>query len=1654
MNIKAIAMNYRAIAVAGLTLVSLQSLAASYPPNIDYGTQGDFIIKIGTEFGRTADLIPIGPILANFPEGPGSTEVDIDAYRFEDTVWDLSDLTNPTLIQSLTPPGENGRQPIMAHGTIVAFHQELGPLLWAGDGWWRFDSDAIESVDQIIIEDGEEGEVWEPLPLSYPMMFSPYYMRSYWDYGFSTSGLFAIRDTTQFIDDVSETEWLGPEENQYWLGQPLLGWDHLGDTGVTGFASWFGNLLVVASDQQSTGMAIYDISGYKDGEPPRLLSVFDPQLEEPEHQGIVNSVGIGGYWVEPYGTNKMVWAARERIEATPSRRHSAMFIVDFTDPEAPFLSCAIYFNQDLDDPRDGDGSSDPMYVNFQDNFAYVDHFKVDMDACEAAFDDGEIDSEELLSIVYKFEDLANGCDSSQYFRPLGQVGIFGGYDFWETTDVNEQGMCFFVTSDELDNNPPYVSGHRPLDGQTNYPVDGFIHLHIPETLRTETVMDAITVTNVDSSEEISFRHILSHTGTISIWPDQDLEINSTYQVVVSGIQDYMGNTMTPYSFSFATGDSIGDIGTPVPIPGDGDAAPSYTGTPYYPIQSSQLACEPEIENGNVWVVNPDNDSVSIIDRNTDPSTFEVTHSLIGEVRLNYETPTSVSKIGNNFAVTHRDDDKVVIYNAEGLPLRAIDTGHGTQPNASVASNGILYVALYGSGEVITIDSTAWEITNRLAVGPTPKAMAMINDRLLVTRFISTASFGEIYDIDVSSGLSLTRIIQASKVTVADDDDHGSGVPNYLSSIVISADATTAYISANKANIDRGLQLNGEPLDGDNTVRPMIIILDLVNNRDANIDPSARAGTIDLDNGADPSGVTFLANPDIRIHSLRGNNIVVANNLEANTSAQFDVGMAPMGMCTTLRTLYVKNFTGRSVSAVDVSGFIFDGSLNPTINTISTVTDETLTGQELQGIQLFYGSTVPEMGPEGYMSCSTCHFGGGDDGMVWDISSMGEGFRNTISLTGASGTRFGNLHWSANFDEVQDFEIQMEGLNEGEGLIPGVTFTGQSPLDYVSSLRTAELDALAGYISSLGKDSVMRSPFREYNGDLTVAAERGRDIFYADTCEQCHAGTAFRDGLTHDVGTIVATSGNRLGGVLSEIRTPTLIELWESAPYFHDGSAATLSAVLDRGDHARSLSAQDESDLIAFLNSIDRDDFIGDNDSFTPGPPAPMSDLVISAGEGSGRYEVGASINIEADTAPEGEIFTAWTGDVDTVADTALAATTVVITTEEISLTATFGPDAIAPTAPGTLLASDISATGTSLDWQASTDNVAVTEYAVLIDGGEYADRSSDTSLRLFGLQPLTTYNISVIAYDALGNASAASNVVSVTTVAVSGVTDIRAYYFGHSLIYHTFTSYPNKDELSVPSWVNQFSLGNGQQHFADGEFRTSNYQIPPVDGWGFQENISVWDDTFAASDYDAVVYTELNFVQDVPPDTLYYDDSGTPTGSVIRVLDYVRTAEPGITFYIYENWPDAGIIMPNYNPPDGDDLVPTAEQTAEYHANALGVNHDWWITLQDQVAAQRSNVKMVPVGPILSGLLTEISDLAAIPFEDLYEDNAPHGRPTIYFLASMVQYAAMYNQRPPADFIVPAVVNDAVDDNYAAIVEYIWTELNAFNFEDGSSRVW
>ncbi len=89
-------------------------------------------------------------------------------------------------------------------------------------------------------------------------------------------------------------------------------------------------------------------------------------------------------------------------------------------------------------------------------------------------------------------------------------------------------------------------------------------------------------------------------------------------------------------------------------------------------------------------------------------------------------------------------------------------------------------------------------------------------------------------------------------------------------------------------------------------------------------------------------------------------------------------------------------------------------------------------------------------------------------------------------------------------------------------------------------------------------------------------------------------------------------------------------------------------------------------------------------------------------------------------------------------------------------------DTTAPTVPASLGSSSITTTGATISWAASTDNVGVSAYLVFRNGTQIATTAA-TSYTDSGLTAATTYSYTVKAQDAVGNTSAASTALSVTT---------------------------------------------------------------------------------------------------------------------------------------------------------------------------------------------------------------------------------------------------------------------------------------------------
>jgi cytochrome c peroxidase len=289
--------------------------------------------------------------------------------------------------------------------------------------------------------------------------------------------------------------------------------------------------------------------------------------------------------------------------------------------------------------------------------------------------------------------------------------------------------------------------------------------------------------------------------------------------------------------------------------------------------------------------------------------------------------------------------------------------------------------------------------------------------------------------------------------------------------------------------------------------------------------------------------------------------------------------------TAQRRLFVHAPLSRSLAVYDVADILDSHDfITKRLADISTVATDELSAEVLRGKQLFYNSADVRMSDQGYLSCASCHFDGGEDGRTWDFASVGEGVRNTISLLGRRGMGQGRLNWSGSFDELQDVDDNIRDLFGGKGFLS----EEQVAMGGMKAGLSPELDAMAAFMTSLA--APRPSPFRKPDGSLTEDGVAGRAVFRKLGCGFCHTGTDTTDsaaGKRHDVGTLSESSGALLG-----LDTPTLNGVWETPPYLHDGSAATLRDVLgtnnadDRHAFTSELSERELTQLVSYVQQLD------------------------------------------------------------------------------------------------------------------------------------------------------------------------------------------------------------------------------------------------------------------------------------------------------------------------------------------------------------------------------------------------------------------------------------------------------------------------------------
>lgn len=526
---------------------------------------------------------------------------------------------------------------------------------------------------------------------------------------------------------------------------------------------------------------------------------------------------------------------------------------------------------------------------------------------------------------------------------------------------------------------------------------------------------------------------------------------------------------------------------------------------------------------------------------------------------------------NFVAVTIYDDDAIQVIDVSTGEMTA-KIPVGDEPYGVIADAGgsRLWVTLDYPGELVEIDVATQKVVRRLRVEPFLRGIAQSPDGK--TLYVTGFHTGQLHAVDIDSW-QVTRMWD------------GQPSDNLCRSVVIHPKGTKAYLTH--------IRSRTHVVHARGAIVPFLGVCDLATNA-----PVARRGiALDTYNGVyvttnawesavSPDGKTlatiYSGTDDMNISTLLDDGY-----REIKRQAIVQVGKNPRAVHFSPdgANIYV-------YESIDFRLSVFDAATLKRTASVSLGTP-TRSADWRRGKELFH-SAKPPMSNARWVSCSSCHPDGQADGRTWQNP---EGLRRTPSLAGLAHTH--PLHWSADRDEVQDFEYTIRGpLMGGAGLFAGKIKPkeGHAAVELEESLagKSRDLDALALYTNSF---SFTLSPHKIAPGKLTEAAKHGLRLFdnTQTQCASCHSGPYFTDSSLsrpfkllnlHDVGT--GDPDDKMG---PKYDTPTLLGTYRNRAWLHHGKATSLEEVLTkynpRDQHGKTshLTDIERANLIEFLKSL-------------------------------------------------------------------------------------------------------------------------------------------------------------------------------------------------------------------------------------------------------------------------------------------------------------------------------------------------------------------------------------------------------------------------------------------------------------------------------------
>lgn len=539
-------------------------------------------------------------------------------------------------------------------------------------------------------------------------------------------------------------------------------------------------------------------------------------------------------------------------------------------------------------------------------------------------------------------------------------------------------------------------------------------------------------------------------------------------------------------------------------------------------------------------------------------------------------PTRVTRIRDRLLVTLRAARAVVELKDDGAALtvvRRVEVGPEPFGIAATEDGARVYVAVSMAGQVLELDGGSLETLRTWTIPNEPRWLSLHPSD--ATLYVGGMGIGGLYAIDLERGTQARIELREARLLLRGGEvaavGRVTGDP--------AASPTGTHLAVPMLYVDNGtpaVERRGGYYGGraPSRINPVVAILPTTETGQPLVDDAELVLAAEPEAGGYLASVTFTPDGERIFATVEGGShyamLPTKRDVERDTEVAAVSGFdprpvhflsAPAGprsvAFTTHRRGFVYGFIARRVLAFSFPDFdnLYADPREP-LRRYDLARTERLGSSRLpeaveRGRRLFY-ATNDDAVTAGGVSCATCHFDGRTDGLTW---SFERGPRQTPSLAGMV-SLLEPVRWEADRATVAD-----DALETSRSLMGG-------------RLRLHEAQDLAAFID------YTRAVDHPLRGETNAEIELGREIFHRPEvgCATCHAGPLYTDKRIYDM----------LG--FDGVKTPSLLGVVATAPYFHDGSAPDLASVLlvARTGLMGNTSTLDEVEMAAleaFLRSL-------------------------------------------------------------------------------------------------------------------------------------------------------------------------------------------------------------------------------------------------------------------------------------------------------------------------------------------------------------------------------------------------------------------------------------------------------------------------------------